>query len=227
MVRSISGLRQAIAIFCFIYSFKYLINRDFLKYAICSIIAVTFHHSAILLLPIYFLIHIKKINKLEIAVYLSLYILILFASSFFIKPLNIIVDYFIPKYSYYIENEKGNELSTGIGLLVNTIIFLYIIRYGKKDSATDRIFYRMFLIYMTLTPTSIIINNLSRIPLFFAPSLIIVIPNSLKNRPRDVFKISYVALVILMFTYLSIKHYTSPVFIDKNYTYSTVFKLLL
>lgn len=48
--------RQYMAMAVLIFSVRYIVNRDLLRYIICFVIAFNFHHSSLLFLPAYFLV---------------------------------------------------------------------------------------------------------------------------------------------------------------------------
>ncbi len=52
-------MKQAVSTTIFFYSLRFIISRDFIKYVLFLILATGFHWSAILFLPLYFLIHRK------------------------------------------------------------------------------------------------------------------------------------------------------------------------
>ena len=67
---STNFMRNSIAILLFINALEYLENRDWKKYFAVVFVAITFHASAILYIPLYFIFH-RKCNKW---LYLSIFI---------------------------------------------------------------------------------------------------------------------------------------------------------
>ena len=60
---SMNGIRQVLAAsICFI-AIKYLLNRNFFKYALLIALASTIHFSALIMLPVYFLVYFKAWSK--------------------------------------------------------------------------------------------------------------------------------------------------------------------
>jgi len=222
LVRSISGLRQALAIFSFIYAIQYLINRDILRYSLFIIIAILFHYSAVLLFPLYFVISNKRISRTEPIIYLGLYFIVLFFGEILLTPIEYIVINFLPKYNFYIQDKEANTISSGFGLIANTILYVIILFKAKKDNPADRVFYRLAAVFMIISPISLIIINLARLSLYFAPALIVVIPNMMIKRSSILIK--RVALVMAIFLYMlgAYRHYTGEITVEKNYHYKTI-----
>lgn len=77
-----SIIRQIVAACIFLYSLKFVCDNKLLKYWLCCFIAFTFHHSALILFPLYF-IWIRKKGILNNPFY-EMVILILCVCSVFI-----------------------------------------------------------------------------------------------------------------------------------------------
>ncbi|TDL31823.1 EpsG family protein [Jeotgalibacillus sp. S-D1] len=74
---SMNGIRQTLAAAIAFCATKYLLNGNFLKYAIIIGLASTIHQSALILLPIYFMVRVKAWSKATVGlVLLSLSIVI-------------------------------------------------------------------------------------------------------------------------------------------------------
>ena len=56
-----NGLRQAIAFVFFLFSIKFIINKKIIYFLLSIILAINFHYSAIILIPIYFLYNKEKV----------------------------------------------------------------------------------------------------------------------------------------------------------------------
>lgn len=65
---SMNGIRQLLAAAIAFVAIKYLLNGTFMKYAFIILLASTFHLSALILLPIYFLVRFKAWSKMTVVV---------------------------------------------------------------------------------------------------------------------------------------------------------------
>jgi hypothetical protein len=223
LVRSLSGLRQALAIFCFLYSIKYLLNRKFLKYALCILLATTFHYSAIILLPLFFIFSTKSISRFEPFVYITLYVLTLFLGKFILNSISDLTSLLTPKYLYYIQNIEEQTLESGIGFLLTTFLYIIILFFSKKDTSTDRVFYRIVAVFIVLSPASFILSILDRLSLYFAPALVVVIPQLLTINHNKLLKTIFIAVLLFITLYSYIAYNTSPIFFKTNYSYHSIF----
>ena len=177
--------RQAIAFCIFFYSIRYIYKRFFLKYLLCIFLAMGFHYSAILLLPLYFLGKIKRclIDKLSIQLLLYIFIFALRA-KIEILLIQIALLFAPAKYAGYAErlliwrvdlgSGMGVALSHGIDVLI--IILLNIIH--KQQTNHPTYFFLIQRIWLIGTYLELILESnmvLSRIPLYMTPLKIILL----------------------------------------------------
>ena len=133
-----NGVRQFAAISIWLFSIKYIIKKDFLKYAIIILFGSLFHRSILILLIFYFIPYIKLNYKF---LWLSL-----FGISFIIGSSNYILNIvesiilligqkigFIGVYSRYIEINSfiiNQQTHQGLGFIFKIIINLLIIFFS-------------------------------------------------------------------------------------------------
>lgn len=221
MVRSISGIRQSIAVFCFVYSIEYIISRQALKFYLLIVLAILFHSSALILLPLYFIVNHNKISRAEPFIYSVIYLVILFFGDFFVTTIEKIVTQLFPRYLTYFDSYEST-LSTGLGVALLSIIYIVSLFTVDVKSKNDRIFYRMFAVFIIINPLSIYIPIASRLSLYFAPVLVVFLPQLLTSRKYKLINIYLICIFLLFSIYLSYCHYTSPIFRQKNYYYHSI-----
>jgi len=172
-------MRNLIASVIFLSSIKYIISNKLLKYIIMIILASSFHMSALLLLPIYF-IRNTNINKKIILI--SLVGLVIFAVigqwafrkllvEFIWTRSNIIAERFNVVYldkSFY---ENRNHIIT-VGFLVHVV--MYILIFLKKEEIEKqkygRLIFNLTYVYMIVYIVSFAIWIFFRMRLYlFVP----------------------------------------------------------
>jgi hypothetical protein len=143
-------MRNLISGVIYLFSYKYIYRRNFVKYLIITIIAALFHLSALFTLPFYF-INIKSIkNRWIFLVALFVFIFAVFYQNmtrdFFLAVNTItgILDNNIIKNrgTQYLSQDVDGSFS--IGLLVN--IFLFIIIMHNKEKILKMSKYGLILI---------------------------------------------------------------------------------
>lgn len=125
---TLSGERQTIALSIILLAFPLILQRKFIKYLICVGIAYLFHHSALVAIPLYFLL-IKRVTYKKRLIILSLTPLIFALRQ---SILHFVLLYFYSDYSIY-ENESGSYAT----------LLLYIVIWGvyaaTRKTDSDRV----------------------------------------------------------------------------------------
>jgi len=124
---SLSFLRQSIAIAIFLFAIKFLKDKRFLPYLMIVILAATFHKSMLIMIPVYFIAHIK-INWKTLCTYSGLTALIMIFSW----PLfNIVTKFAFQQYAtqdglYYM---NGRDWQTATIPVITTISVLIVRKF--------------------------------------------------------------------------------------------------
>ena len=181
-----NAVRQYISALFFLYSIKYIEQKQFLKYCVCIVLAFLFHKLSIILFIIYPLLRLNddwfKSPLLQFILFFSAVILS-FYSELIIQWIEIpfrwltdVLGYNIYDYENlmderYDRNRFGNN--TGLGIWVKILITTPIIALSKPfkeyyNSSHINMFYSLYFLGVLLSllfGQSIVLN---RIALFFA-----------------------------------------------------------
>lgn len=104
---SLNWMQQYVAIAIVFVSFIYIINANFIKYMIATVLAICFHFSAGFMMPFYFILR-KKYNK-KMLIILWLFSLIFVALD--ARPLIMALSFFMPE-NYLSYLQKAEFLET-------------------------------------------------------------------------------------------------------------------
>lgn len=135
-----NGVRQFAAIGIWLFSVKYIITKDFIKYFTLILLGSIFHKSMLLLLPLYFVPY-NKISNVYYWLVLFVLSLIIGTSGTFLNIVKSITIWLgerfevIGQYTRYIGTNKlfmNEALDTGLGFLFKVAVnFVIIIISGK------------------------------------------------------------------------------------------------
>lgn len=144
---SFNILRQVIAMSIFLYSIKYIIDKKFVKFLFCTILAANFHSSMIVAFLAYF-INLINVGNLRKQKKIIMYIVVVLATVFLYTWLPMILGAMgNERLLTHIASERTGD--TGIGFLIRQspiiIIGLYFSRYTAKN---NRDFDFLFTIYI-------------------------------------------------------------------------------
>ena len=172
-------MRNLIASVIFLSSLKYIEKNKFIKYAFFVLIASSFHMSALLMIPIYFIKKIRITPKLIVLI-VSITIIIAVGSQFilrqFLFDLFLGSDDFVLKrfnYNYFHESlyEDRQNLIT-IGFIVHYTIFALIV-FKKKEFEkikNGRLLFNLTFIYIIVYTISF------GVLIFFRMRLFVLVP---------------------------------------------------
>lgn len=160
---SMNGVRQFVSISLFLYSIQFVLDRSLFKYLLFISIAILFHSSALLLLPLYFIPFQKLYNQ---KLWFIIFIISLFFSNspFFVNGMKQIIvqgaskNIILTPYLEFFERGQyeAQDLVVGLGYYFKLLINLFIILFSKEVVARNP----QSKIYFVLFFTSTIIFNL-------------------------------------------------------------------
>ena len=198
--------RQLIAVTFFIIAIKYIKERKVYKYILTIIIATQFHESAFLLLPLYFVIHIKFSIKKVFFITLS--------SKILLDIFLVVIFFILPKYGAYLKSERYMPKAGNIKMYI--VYFYYVIvvysvyRGSRKKGNYTFIFTSLFIIIYFLATYFPIIK---RFNVYFLPFMSITISNVgeisiFKTKVKNTIKKPFIILgTFLLFTAMFYKNY--------------------
>lgn len=176
---SLSFLRQSIAIAIFLFSVHFLKNKRFLPYLLVILLACSFHKSMIIMIPVYFIAHIK-INWKSLTVYAGLTALIMALSW----PLFHVVTKYV--YQYYATQQglyymMGRDWQTAAIPVITTVTILIV-----KDFILKRDPRNIVLINFSLYSALLYIMTcqhflFQRFGMMFFTSTLLIIPELLAS----------------------------------------------
>ncbi len=218
---SMNMIRQSIATMLFIFAISAIKNKNYKKYFLICLIAFSFHSSAILYIPLYFLC------KKEFNIKKSLIILIVIATfgsffaNFIIKFLTMI-PYFSKYFGWYIGSSYNTESISVISLIISILILIVLCickKQGNNSEDLNIMLYMQFISSILLSISSFIpmmqrTSWLFSFPLFiYLPDFILGIKNAfLRTSLKYGILIGYFAymfLTIIIYRYNEVYPYIS------------------
>lgn len=149
IITEINLLRNIKAILLFVFSIKYIRDRNLLKFLICNVVGYYFHSSALLYFPMYWVLN--KEYKFNLLIIISL-----FSTLIYLLNVNIVQGFlssYIPindrvalKMAYYLEQSDEQKLSIGTIERILTMVLALYMYYNTKNK--DRLFLLFFNSYI-------------------------------------------------------------------------------
>lgn len=181
-------MRNMIATAIFLFSVKYILRKDSIRYMLCALLATSFHASAIITIPLYYIIN----RNISVRTYIICFIIVfsIFASRDIFDTILFKVTglspYVLKQVEFYVEGDsidgKGSFISVGMFLQ----IFFYMILLKFKNSIVCYNRYGLIvlngaLLYILLYRLGLTIGIFSRFQLYlvvlYAVGIVLLINN--------------------------------------------------
>lgn len=202
---SFNGIRQFIAISIILLLFDYLAKRKVIKYLLGVIVASMFHTSALIMIPVYFLVGMRYKP-------LAYIIVIAIASSSFLFR-DALLGWMIELYPMYAGNDaflyRGfsfSEVLIATGLVL-AVVMLVFFKRGKMSMAntTDRVIFNITFYSLILHTCLAWIPAINRLTLYVDIAFILIIPLVLLKISNKEWRRFFTAsLMIIYILYLSV-----------------------
>ena len=165
--------RQSTAYGIILLSYKYIEEKKLFKFILCVLLAASFHKSALICLPIYWLFDIRIKNK-------SLLLGLFTAIVLYIFRVNIAK--FILKYFY---SDYILQISNSVTFLFfNLFIFLLCYKFRTKKIILDKAYNKYFMSFfigVVLMVETTVFSNMLRITNYFTIILTVLLSNILRD----------------------------------------------
>ena len=192
---SMNGVRQSVAIMMFYYSFRYIKEQNLKKYLILNGIGCLFHSSAILFIPLYFVLNRRfkfKLKMIIVAVtILATKIIVPFIASILLQTL----------YAMYLTNGAYNSQdSLNFSMYLNIAIFvLYELVLRKKDDEQAVIYSNVHFCGLIVSLLATSLPLMIRIFMAFRYVEFLSVPYLIKIQTKPKYKQLITAFVIVLY----------------------------
>lgn len=186
-------------------------------YYMFTIVAIGFHSSAIILLPLYFLLNESKIRKKWIVLTCVLILVLLF-TPLYEKMTYIVLKYLPRHYSYYYEQELKNSLRA---TLISSFFFFLILLNINKLESKEIIYGKLYLIATILSILAVKTSMIARIGMYFDIFSIITIPRIFSKMRVKAYKQLLFIIMILIYLLRYYSFFTNPLW-ESYVNYKTI-----
>lgn len=209
MAGTMSQIRQYIAWAICVYSIKFIIDNKPAKFICFTIIAMLFHISAIIFLPLYWLSKIKLTPKSG-----TLFAIITLPLFIFFNRFSALTGSLIKSYNNYEEQMVDNGTTGYLSITINLVTFILIFilatylmkinkeNVGSRSKLTNLLLWMLMCSFVVLV-LSYKFSQFSRLVSYFTCSIMFLIPNELDNPEKSTVKqvilILFVVFLVLNF----------------------------
>ncbi|MDK0613773.1 EpsG family protein [Clostridium perfringens] len=203
---SLNLVRQWIAVSIILYSYKYIFQKNLKRYLIAVLIAILIHNTAIVAIPLYFLINLDIKKFTSKIIILSIVSLTIFSRSllnliFYILSKFDIGDY----YKYELSNQINQNAGSAYFIIAIVVLSLYFIT--NKKNIQNGIYNKFELnllisiaIFSFLGSKSMIFG---RVQMYITPYIVFIIPQMISNLDKRNRIFFYYILIFFGVLYMS------------------------
>lgn len=194
-VQSFFVLRQHLAIAITLFSYPYIINRDWKRFFILMLLAFSFHQTALVFIPVYFLYGVsnnRNLNILLLLTYFVIYVSFVFVFNFLASTL--------VGYESYIDLNDGN-LTT---LIISACYFGSYVLFLKKEVYNDGINKLIFILLsfnLMVMMVGYSFSAINRLMMYYTVVNIISVPITMTYIKRPIVRLMFCAVILLILFY--------------------------
>lgn len=203
---SFNILRQYIAISIIFYSYKYIKDNSLLKFITLVVIASLFHNSALLFLPLYFILKINlNIKKISFFTFSGIFI-----TLFFNQIISLVQTFLYGEYTATSFGMTAGNINNVIIALIYFCLALFFKKPLLERSNANRILINWSFVNFILSLMSMKIWLITRLMDYSSIYLILLVPEIIVS-VRDKTSRTLLTMIIILFTLvLYINNFSDP-----------------
>lgn len=178
----LSAIRQCMALCMFIVAVEFAIKKNFCGYLCMIILAICFHKSAMLLLPVYFVLYGKEIGWKRTFFILVVVLMLLFATDLSNIAMEILEVFDDSNYNSYLSSGMGNSVRATI---LSSIYLMYGLLNLPDLKGKYLVYGKLYILSSCFAVLAYRISMLTRIQMYFEIYSIIIIPYIITNNKVD------------------------------------------
>lgn len=200
---SFNIIRQALAVVIVFYTYRHLTEKNLKKFIFWVLIASLAHKTALVFLPLYFIVpkNKEKISKIQVIQVIALMIVMLVVLN-----LKTILQYLtnfsmFEKYAIYMNPMKTENKSLILKLIL-LCVFLFFRKQLKVYEPKNNIYIILFIISVILEFTGYFSAFVKRIAMYFTISeiyLISCLPKIFNKKDRNLVLLAIICYAIIIF----------------------------
>lgn len=205
---SMNAMRNILACALYCFAIKYAAEKDFVRYCIFVLCIATIHFSAVIMIPLYFLLNFKwNIQKRQIGALICIIAGVAFLVFIFSNELTRIAMSVLAIYRNY---NYGVEFGLSLRAVLKVILIQIFIFWNHKKinlkNPVDRCFFNASILYTVFYVFALNVAILQRFAFYFAVSHMVLVPmiiNRISNSKMKVMVITGMTMFLLAYAYVA------------------------
>ena len=209
-----NGIRQGLAASIMLMGTNFLIKRKFLPYLIMSLLMSTIHSSALVMIPVYFIVNNDEWSKNFLRTMILLIITVAFGGIIMKFGLQLLEG---TRYGGYSEFDEGGSNIIRTLIAVVPVIMAYLQRDNlRKIFPECDIFVNLSIINMLIMGLSLYNWIFARMTYYFVPYTFVLLPYIIKSIDwKEQKRLIYYSFLVAYFGFMYVEYVVS---LNVNYT---------
>jgi hypothetical protein len=227
MLIQLSAFRQTIAIWIFVWAFKFLRDQKPIKFLILMTLGGLFHSSCFILIPLYLMGKKQLLTNKLIYVFSMIFVLLVFLNTPFRNYLLPLIENNFNRYSVYTTSYMDSLLrnQSKVEIIMKTFLLVLILITYKNGNLLQRQYSILasFFIFLSCFVNIFVMSD--RLSMYFIPFLIIAVPNSMVYIKKQLVQNLSMLLVISYYLLQFFRTFYSDTWGSHYINYNSVFKI--
>ena len=197
LIFELTGFRQAIAISLCLFAVEFIKNKKIIWFMLITILACTFHSTAIVFFPFYFLAYLK-LSAINIMIYGVIYTILLS-----LMPSLLLWGSNLTGSDYTVASTWGNFMGPLINISFHIIALVFMAFVRKSDVKVHKWKWNMTVLSLIIYVLRFISLPFERISFYFSGGLIVALPlgidEALEKKTNKIVKTIIVLLSIVLY----------------------------
>lgn len=193
----LNQIRQFVTMGFVLFGMHYIQKKKFGKYVICICLAASFHFTAIVMIPFYFVLN----KKIRLSFYFVVSMCVLPINFFLTEILTFLFKTFLPRYlqSNYVSKTYSLNVPYLTMILVSEFVILFLLGKNKRNRGNEnnRIFFNATMIGTIMAMFCTWLPEYQRFVYYFFMCSIFFIPNLLKTEKKKWIRFLVLAVVVI------------------------------
>lgn len=178
---NMSAIRQSIAIILFLVGVYIANNYKKIYFLPFVLLGFLFHKSAIVLLPIFFIINKQYFStKIKMIIFLCTILFVSLKEILFRLVEFLMVAFGLNNVNYISYLNNGNENSS-LSILLSFLVMIFFMLFGDAVERKNAVYVKLSILAMVFEALQGSVQQFGRISMYFLPFLMLSIPLILRN----------------------------------------------
>lgn len=192
--QSIFVIRQHLAMVVVFLSYKYIIEKKCAKYLLVIATAFLLHQTAIVILPLYFLYHVRGKKKIILSI-IGAAILLYYSFSYMLVSVG---NNMLQGYSSYVNSDQKTNMMGAIIVALELFVYSYTLKKNILSDGINRVLFLSLILGFLISLCGTGFVGTSRLVMYYTSVSFLTIPIMAKYAKNKISRYMIISIFILL-----------------------------